>query len=127
MLICKLLHQKADKSVKQYFVVMRKPLKNSVLILKAKNHCLRFLTFFFFYFISKIAFVVKVTNNLLKFYFWVKILQNGPKLSKNPSKFYFCKTCQKVTNNLSKFYFWVKKLQNGPKSDKQSIEILFLG
>ena len=57
MLICKLSHQKADKSVKQYFVVIRKPLKNSVLLLKAKNHCLRFPTFF--YFISKIAYVVK--------------------------------------------------------------------
>ena len=52
-----------------------------------------------------------MTNNLLKFYFWVKKLQNGSKSDK-----------QSVAN-----FFWVKKLQNEPKTDKKSVEILFLG
>ena len=32
------------------------------------------------------------------------------KTSKNPSKFYYCKTGQKMTNNPLKFYFWVKTI-----------------
>ena len=52
----------------------------------------------------------KVTNNPLKFYFWVKKLQNGPKSEKLSVDILYLlkinKTDRKVTCNLSKFYFW---------------------